>query len=139
MSTKLEAPTGLSNAENEKSRFADPKPTGNSGSNGKLSLAMLGLVVVVLSVLGWAWARRQHATAATGGPGGGSRAALANLPVPIIPGVVELKDVPIYLDGLGTVQAFNTVTVRSRVDGQINGLRLPKVRTCTVGRLACAD
>jgi hypothetical protein len=27
--------------------------------------------------------------------------------VPVLPGVVEQKDVPIYLDGLGTVQAFN--------------------------------
>ena len=30
-----------------------------------------------------------------------------------------LKDVPIYLDGLGTVQAFNTVTIHTRVDGQL--------------------
>jgi multidrug efflux system membrane fusion protein len=28
-------------------------------------------------------------------------------------------DVPIYLDGLGTVQAYNTVLVRSRVDGEL--------------------
>lgn len=41
------------------------------------------------------------------------------MPVPIVPGVAERKDVPIYLEGLGTVQAFNTVTVRSRVDGQV--------------------
>ena len=39
--------------------------------------------------------------------------------MPIIPGIVEKKDVPIYLDGLGTVQAFNTVTVRTRVDGEV--------------------
>jgi multidrug efflux system membrane fusion protein len=39
--------------------------------------------------------------------------------VPVVAGKVEQKDVPIYLDGLGTVQAFNTVTVHSRVDGQL--------------------
>lgn len=37
--------------------------------------------------------------------------------VPVILGTVAEKDVPIYADGLGTVQAFNTVTVRARVDG----------------------
>ena len=41
------------------------------------------------------------------GPGGGG-------PVPVGVASVERKDVPIYLDGLGTVQAFNTVTVRAR-------------------------
>jgi len=40
-------------------------------------------------------------------------------PVPVVAGIVEKKDVPIFLEGLGTVQAFNTVTVRSRVDGQV--------------------
>jgi multidrug efflux system membrane fusion protein len=29
------------------------------------------------------------------------------------------KDVPVYLNGLGTVQAYNTVTIHSRVDGQL--------------------
>jgi multidrug efflux system membrane fusion protein len=43
----------------------------------------------------------------------------AGMPVPIIAGTVTSKDVPIYLDGLGTVQAFNTVTVRTRVDGAV--------------------
>jgi multidrug efflux system membrane fusion protein len=33
--------------------------------------------------------------------------------------VVRKGDIPVYLDGLGTVTAFNTVTVRSRVDGQL--------------------
>jgi multidrug efflux system membrane fusion protein len=39
--------------------------------------------------------------------------------VPVIAGVVAQKNVPIYLDGLGTVQAFNTVSVKARVDGQL--------------------
>ena len=33
---------------------------------------------------------------------------------------VDKADFPVYLTGLGTVQGFNTVVVRSRVDGQIN-------------------
>src|SRR5439155_26271818 len=43
-------------------------------------------------------------------------------PISVVMGTVAEKDVPIYRDGLGTVQAFNTVTVRSRVDGQLQKL-----------------
>jgi multidrug efflux system membrane fusion protein len=53
-------------------------------------------------------------------------------PVPVVAGKVEQKDMPIYLDGLGTVQAFNTVTVHTRVDGalvQINFLEGQDVKT----------
>jgi multidrug efflux system membrane fusion protein len=39
--------------------------------------------------------------------------------VPITPGKVKEREVSIYFDGLGTVQAYNTVTVKSRVDGQL--------------------
>src|ERR1700722_437970 len=39
--------------------------------------------------------------------------------VPVIAGVVVAQDVPQYLQGIGTVQAFNTVAVKSRVDGAI--------------------
>jgi multidrug efflux system membrane fusion protein len=40
-------------------------------------------------------------------------------PIPVTVARVEKADFPVYLNGLGTVQPFNTVTVRSRVDGQI--------------------
>jgi membrane fusion protein, multidrug efflux system len=43
-------------------------------------------------------------------------------PQPVIPVTVataERRDVPVYLIGLGTVQAFNTVTVKTRVDGEL--------------------
>ncbi|HYM73210.1 MAG TPA: efflux RND transporter periplasmic adaptor subunit [Stellaceae bacterium] len=39
--------------------------------------------------------------------------------VPVTAGTVEAKDVPAILNGIGTVQAFNMVTIKSRVDGQI--------------------
>jgi len=41
-------------------------------------------------------------------------------PVPVKIATVERADFPVYLTGLGTVQGFNTVLVRTRVDGQIN-------------------
>ena len=40
-------------------------------------------------------------------------------PLPVTAAVVQLKDFPIYRVGLGTVQAYNTVTVKVRVDGEI--------------------
>jgi multidrug efflux system membrane fusion protein len=41
-------------------------------------------------------------------------------PVPVKTAAVEKTDFPVYLTGLGNVQGFNTVVVRTRVDGQIN-------------------
>ena len=46
--------------------------------------------------------------------------APAARPVPVKIAAVEKADFPVYLTGLGTVQGFNTVLVRTRVDGQIN-------------------
>jgi membrane fusion protein, multidrug efflux system len=46
----------------------------------------------------------------------------ANAPprtIPVTDGKSELKDVPVYVSGIGAIQAYNTVSVRSRVDGQI--------------------
>jgi membrane fusion protein, multidrug efflux system len=39
--------------------------------------------------------------------------------IPVTQAIAEAQDVPVYVQGLGTVQAFNTVNVRSRVNGQI--------------------
>jgi multidrug efflux system membrane fusion protein len=38
-------------------------------------------------------------------------------PVPVVAAAAQTGDVPVYLAGLGTVQAYNTVTVHVRVDG----------------------
>src|SRR5438067_771004 len=39
--------------------------------------------------------------------------------VPVTAGTVATTDVPVVLNAIGTVQAFNMVTIKSRVDGQI--------------------
>ena len=49
----------------------------------------------------------------------GAKAQIAPPDIPVTPGVVAVRDVPQFLQGIGTVQAFNTVTVKSRVDGPI--------------------
>src|ERR1700760_3484630 len=48
------------------------------------------------------------------------KAAARRPAIPVSMSAVEKTDFPVYLTGLGTVQAFNTVVVRTRVDGQID-------------------
>ena len=43
----------------------------------------------------------------------------AGQPIPVLTAATVAKDVPIYLDGLGTVQAFYTVTMKAMVDGPL--------------------
>jgi len=53
-------------------------------------------------------------------------------PVPVVAGTVEQHDVPIYLTGVGTVIAYNTVVVRSQIQGQLTQIAFTegqKVRT----------
>jgi multidrug efflux system membrane fusion protein len=87
--------------------------------------AILGITGALVVLIAW-WSCHHRAssdqpgstaTAGTSGRRGGSGAGGG--PVPVVAGKAEQKDVPIYLDGLGTVQAFNTVTVHSRVDGAL--------------------
>jgi membrane fusion protein, multidrug efflux system len=43
--------------------------------------------------------------------------------IPVMTDKARRADVPIFLTGLGTVQAFNSVLIKSRVDGQIVKIR----------------
>jgi membrane fusion protein, multidrug efflux system len=75
--------------------------------------------ILVGSYAGWHYFIRAKAAdavvdARTSAGKGGSPA-----PIPVTVARVQKADFPVYLNGLGTVQPFRTVTVRSRVDGQI--------------------
>jgi multidrug efflux system membrane fusion protein len=71
-----------------------------------------GALVVVLLV---ARSGKEKAGAAAGKSGKGA----APRAVPVMAAAARTGDVGVYLTGLGTATALNTVTVRSRVDGQL--------------------
>ncbi len=56
-------------------------------------------------------------------------------PAPVVTGLVETKDLPHYLNGLGTVQGFNTVVVRSRVEGQLEKVAFAEGQEVKAGQL----
>jgi membrane fusion protein, multidrug efflux system len=56
-------------------------------------------------------------------------------PLPVTAGIVETKDFPIYRVGLGTVQAYNTVTVKVRVDGEIQKIAFHEGQDVRTGDL----
>jgi multidrug efflux system membrane fusion protein len=55
--------------------------------------------------------------------------------VPVTVAPVDKTDFPVYLTGLGTVQGFNTVQVRTRVDGQIDKIAFTEGQTVSQGDL----
>ena len=55
---------------------------------------------------------------------GGRRAkGLSDAPVPVVDAPASVADVPVYLNGVGTAKARNTVTVRAQVDGRITSVK----------------
>jgi multidrug efflux system membrane fusion protein len=76
---------------------------------------VLIVAVVALGYFGW---HRFHGEDQAVANNAQKAAARNVVRVSIAP--VEKADFPVYLTGLGTVQGFNTVVVRTRVDGQID-------------------
>jgi multidrug efflux system membrane fusion protein len=54
-----------------------------------------------------------------GGGGKGGRGGGAQMTIPVAVAKAEVRDLPILLNGLGSVEAYNTVAVKSRLDGQL--------------------
>jgi multidrug efflux system membrane fusion protein len=76
-----------------------------------MSLLLLGFVM-----LGCGSPNNAEAAGKSGSrKGQGGRAMV--IPVGVAP--AEVRDLPVYINGLGSVEAFNTVVVKSRIDGQL--------------------
>ncbi|MBS0524804.1 MAG: efflux RND transporter periplasmic adaptor subunit [Proteobacteria bacterium] len=79
----------------------------------KSGIVIVGVVLVAASVgyfvFDQALRDKARPAVAPSGPAG----------IPVTVAVAAAQDVPVYIRGLGTVQAYKTVAVKSRVDGQI--------------------
>src|SRR5207247_8693106 len=77
------------------------------------------LWLLVIAALGYGVYRLQKGSSGQQTSPAGSAARSGPRSVPVVAAPARQGDVPIYLRGLGSVTAYNTVTVKSRVDGQL--------------------
>jgi multidrug efflux system membrane fusion protein len=102
----------------------------------KTSQTIRWLVLIsAVAVLGYfGWQRFHEADAATKAQQRSAASPrVAAVSVTVAP--VEKTDFPVYLNGLGTVQGFNTVVVRTRVDGQIDKIAFKEGQLVNQGDL----
>ena len=93
------------------------------------------LLIAVVAVAGYFGWQRFYGPEATAKAEAAQKAASRRPAIPVSIAQVEKADFPVYLTGLGTVQAFNTVLVRTRVDGQIDKIAFQEGQTVNQGDL----
>jgi multidrug efflux system membrane fusion protein len=74
-----------------------------------VSIAVWLVIVGGLGYLGWTYFRKTETATRT----------RPDLAIPVLAATPRIEDVPVYLDGVGTVRALNNVTVRAQVDGKL--------------------
>jgi multidrug efflux system membrane fusion protein len=91
---------------------------------------LAGIAAIAILATGYtAWQSR---------PARGSRGSTMPAAAQAVPAEVaaaERRDVPLYLSGLGTVQAFNTVTIKTRVDGELQKVAFTEGQDVKTGDL----
>src|SRR5882724_13697933 len=82
-------------------------------SRARRRTVSIAIELLILGGLGYiAWTSLQQRQAA-------NRNARPDLPVPVLAATPRIQDVPVYLEGVGSVRALNNVLVRSQVDGKL--------------------
>jgi multidrug efflux system membrane fusion protein len=93
------------------------------------------LLIAVVAAAGYFGWQRFYGSEATARAEAAQKATSHKPAIPVSISDVEKADFPVYLTGLGTVQAFNTVVVRTRVDGQIDKIAFQEGQTVAKGDL----
>lgn len=101
----------------------DPNPRPGKRRSSARSIGILFLIAILAGgFFLWRSTHKPQTTAAAG-RGRGDRNADGNARIPVAVTPALRRDLPVYLDGLGSVEPLNTVTLKSRVDGQMMEVR----------------
>jgi multidrug efflux system membrane fusion protein len=129
----MDAPAGETPAlpapEQHKALPAPPPPSGL----GRF-LRLLGLLLIVIAAGTFAWWRIKSNKAAEQVEANKTSAA-ANRAIPVTVSPVQSRTMPIYFTALGTVTAYNSVTIKSRVDGQLLSVNVREGQQVRQGQL----
>lgn len=113
-----------------KPQIALPEPEKPKGSGFRKWIVVL---VIALAVGAAVWKIRKNSQEQV--TQGQKMAAMLDRPTPVQVVAVQQKTMPIYLTELGTVTAYNTVTIKSRVDGQLIRVNVTEGQAVHQGQL----
>ena len=116
----------------ERESAPDSSPAGGSPRPSYRRRWVIGLCLACLVLVGGYVVVHRPGRAQTAGRGGSSTAPR---PIPVVTANARSGDLPVYLTAVGTVTSLNTVTVRSRVDGQLLRTVFREGQTVRAGEL----
>jgi len=90
-----------------------------------VSIAVWLVILGGLGYLGWTYFQGSSQTA--------TRGPRPDMAIPVLAATPRIEDVPVYLDGVGTVRALNTVTVRAQVSGKLLSVKFKEGQDVKAG------
>ncbi|CAN5271926.1 efflux RND transporter periplasmic adaptor subunit [soil metagenome] len=88
-----------------------------------VSIAVWLLIIGGLGYLGWSYFKKTETAART----------RPDLAIPVLAATPHIEDVPVYIDGVGTVRALNNVTVRAQVNGKLLSVKFKEGQDVKAG------
>src|SRR5450830_1721965 len=114
-----------------------PVNAGKSTKKLKTNLWKWGLAILMAVAIVWLIYGRLHPSTEKSGTekSGKAKSDPSSKPIPVLVAKPSQRDVNVYLDALGTVTPRNTVTVKTRVDGQLLSVSFSEGQMIKAGEL----